>query len=159
MPVPHVIVSFDDILVATPSLAAHKSTLKEFFKRLQDYNMRVRLAKCKFFESTVKYLVVDQDRQHPDPEKIATITTIPPPENAQQLRSYLGSLTFYSRFIDRMSTIRNPLNQLHKKDTDFVWNRECQESFEKFKEILSSSLLLTIQRRRSWWLLTLVIPE
>lgn len=68
---------------------------------------------------------------------------MPPPANASKLRSYLGALTFYSRFIEAMASIRTPLNQLLKKGVDYVWNSECENSFNRFKKILQSDLILT----------------
>ncbi|XP_055622936.1 uncharacterized protein K02A2.6-like [Toxorhynchites rutilus septentrionalis] len=42
-----------------------------------------------------------------------------------------------------MRTIRYPLDELLKSSTSFIWTPECQQTFDKFKEILSSELLLT----------------
>lgn len=55
----------------------------------------------------------------------------------------MGALTYYTRFINAMSTIRAPLNALLKKGVDYVWTEECGRYFERFKEILKSDLLLT----------------
>lgn len=141
----YVIIYFDDILIAAPTIEAHNAALKEVFKRLAEHNMRVRLEKCNFFQTQVKYLgiIVDRDGQRPDPAKTAAIATMPAPANAPQLRSYLGALTFYSRFIKSMATIRAPLNQLLKQGVDYIWNEECESAFVRFKEIILSDLLLT----------------
>lgn len=143
--VQYVIVYFDDILIATPTISTHIATVREVLKRLNDCNMRVRLPKCKFFQKEVKYLGVwvNEEGQRPDPSKLEVISSIPAPKNAPQLRSYLGALTFYSRFIKSMSTIRAPLNDLLKKGVDYHWDKDCQRSFEEFKKILASDLLLT----------------
>ena len=140
----NVIIYFDDILIATPCLRSHVIVLKEVIKRLHDNNMRIRLEKCNFFKESVKYLgvIVDRNGQRPDPSKCAAITSMPPPESATQLKSYLGALTFYSRFIRAMASIRAPLNALLKKGIDYVWSKDCQTAFEEFKRILQSDLLL-----------------
>lgn len=140
-----VIVYFDDILIATPSIEQHTATLKAVFGKLAEWNMRVRINKCNFFKNEVKYLgiIVDREGQRPDPEKLKAIETMPAPANAPQLRSYLGAITFYSRFIRDLAAIRHPLNQLLKQGVDFTWDRSCNEAFIRFKEILVSDLLLT----------------
>lgn len=68
---------------------------------------------------------------------------MPDPTNVPELRSLLGAITFYSRFVKSMSHIRAPLDNLLKKDQEFVWDTECANSFARFKEILQSDLLLT----------------
>lgn len=79
----------------------------------------------------------------PDPAKVEKIKSIPAPTNVSQVRSLLGSLNYYSRFVPQMKSLRAPLDNLLKKDTKFVWSKECQDSFQHFKEFLSSDLLLT----------------
>lgn len=65
------------------------------------------------------------------------------PSNLTLLRSFLGAINYYGRFIPNIQTLKRPLDQLLKKDSVWNWSRLCQESFERFKQILQSNLLLT----------------
>ncbi|GBM68589.1 hypothetical protein AVEN_167586-1 [Araneus ventricosus] len=50
--------------------------------------------------------------------------------------------TFYSRFIPDVFTITYPLRKLLRKNQKFYWNKECQQSFLKLKEVISSDRVL-----------------
>lgn len=136
---------FDDILVVSRDLEGHQITIKKVFERLKEFNLRVRLDKCRFYQSEVKYLgiIINAQGQRPDPGKIEAIVSMPDPTNVAELRSLLGAITFYSRFVKAMSTIRAPLDNLLKKDKEFVWDTACASAFSQFKKILTSDLLLT----------------
>ncbi|GBN50918.1 Transposon Tf2-9 polyprotein [Araneus ventricosus] len=60
------------------------------------------------------------------------------PRNVQELRQFLGMVTYYSRFIPDVSTITYPLRKLLRKNQKFYWNKECQQAFLKLKEEISS---------------------
>ncbi|KIH68921.1 hypothetical protein ANCDUO_00739 [Ancylostoma duodenale] len=50
---------------------------------------------------------------------------------------------YYGVFIPGMHRLRAPLDALLKKDTPFVWSSECQDAFQRDKDVLTSPLLLT----------------
>ena len=60
------------------------------------------------------------------------------------VRSFLGMAEYYRRFIEGFSEISLPLTRLTQKNANFVWNKECQSSFEELKKKLISALVLTI---------------
>ncbi|XP_055714357.1 uncharacterized protein K02A2.6-like [Phlebotomus papatasi] len=128
--IPDVVSYFDDICVASATPEEHFSTLKRVFERLQEFNFRVKLEKYK-------------DGLRPDPEKINAIKMMPAPKNVQELRSFLGAIQFWGKFVQSMSELRAPLDYLLKKGVKWSWTRECEESFNRFKDILGSELLLT----------------
>ncbi|GBM22093.1 hypothetical protein AVEN_183372-1 [Araneus ventricosus] len=64
------------------------------------------------------------------------------PRNAQELRQFLGMVTYYSRFIPDVSTITYPLRKLLRKNQTFYRNKECQQAFLKLKEEISSDRVL-----------------
>lgn len=68
---------------------------------------------------------------------------MPPPTNVSELRSFLGAVNYYAKFIKEMHQLRRPLDQLLQKDSKWLWTKECQQSFERFKELLNSDLMLT----------------
>ncbi|XP_037806223.1 uncharacterized protein K02A2.6-like [Lucilia sericata] len=50
---------------------------------------------------------------------------------------------YYGKFLHEMRMLRDPLDNLLKKNTAWSWSSSCQRSFERFKQLLSSDLLLT----------------
>uniref|UniRef100_A0A914H444 Reverse transcriptase domain-containing protein n=1 Tax=Globodera rostochiensis TaxID=31243 RepID=A0A914H444_GLORO len=120
---PGVFVYLDDFVVASANHQDHCSTLRKFFGRLQEWGLRVRLSKCKFMCEQLKFLghIVSADGIRPDPARSAAIESMPAPTNAQTLRSLLGAINYYSRFVKQMREIRTPLDELLKKDVSWHW--------------------------------------
>ena len=84
-----------------------------------------------------------------DKAKIELISKLPPPTNVKTVRQFLGHAVFYRRFIKDLSKIAKPLYKLLEKDDKFVWERECQESFEVLKSHLTTAPLV---RAPNWQL-------
>ncbi len=56
----------------------------------------------------------------------------------------MGLCSYYRRFINRFSTIAQPLHQLTRKDIAFTWSEECQTSFTTLKQHLTSTPVLAL---------------
>ena len=68
--------------------------------------------------------------------KIEVIEQLPPPTNVKGIRSFLGHVGFYRRFIKDFSQISRPLTTLLAKDPPFIFNDECHEAFQILKKAL-----------------------
>ena len=86
---------------------------------------------------------MDSESIHPLPEKIKAVQDAPQPLNVHELKSYLGLLTYYSKFIPNMSSTLAPLYRLLRKDVKWHWSAEEEATFKRSKELLTSSPLLT----------------
>lgn len=69
-------------------------------------------------------------------DKLQAIKDFRLPQSAEEVRSFLGLVTFVSRHIPNMSTIANPLVTLTKKGTTFNWTITHQKAFELLKNSL-----------------------
>ncbi|GFX20714.1 transposon Tf2-9 polyprotein [Trichonephila clavipes] len=78
----------------------------------------------------------------PDNQNIETIKKLQPPKNVKQLQSFLGSVNVSNKFIDSYAKIREPLNQLLKKNKQWDWTAECQTAFELLKNKLITKPVL-----------------
>ena len=108
---PHVICFIDDILVTGESQAEHLKNLEEVFKRLQQYGVRIKSSKCEFLKDSVEYLGhrVDAKGIHTSENKLRAIKGAPTPRNVQELRSFLGLLNYYAKFVPDLATVLHPL--------------------------------------------------
>ena len=142
--IPKVICYLDDILVAGVDEADHLHTLDLVFDRLLTAGFRLNQAKCKFQKSSVTYLahVIDAEGLHPTDDKLSAITDAPPPKDVTALKSFLGLLMFYSRFLPHHSSKLAPLNTLLKKDVVWKWTVEEEKAFQAAKELLLGSQTL-----------------
>ncbi|XP_049301295.1 uncharacterized protein K02A2.6-like [Anopheles funestus] len=135
----------DDIIVGGRTQNEHDELLSETLKRIQEYGFTIRSDKCSFNKNQVRYLghIIDKHGIQPDPAKVAVIKDLPPPHDIAGVRSFLGAINYYGRFIPNMRSLRYPLDNLLKNDTTFNWSPECQKVFEQFKSLLATDLLLT----------------
>lgn len=108
------LVFIDDLIVFSPTLEEHEDRLLNVLNRLREYGLKLSPDKCKFFQSSVKYLghIVSEKGIETDPEKVATLKTWPKPNNLKELRTFLGFCGYYRRFIKDYSKIVKPLNAL-----------------------------------------------
>ncbi|XP_055645636.1 uncharacterized protein K02A2.6-like [Toxorhynchites rutilus septentrionalis] len=108
----------DDILVGGRTAEEHKQNLYRVLQRLQEYGFTVKFDKCKFFMHQVKYLgqLLDTEGIRPGPDKVKAIVNMPPPHDVPTLRSYLGAINYYGKYIRDMSTLRQPLDELLKEE-------------------------------------------
>ena len=61
-----------------------------------------------------------------DPKKVQAITEMKPPENLQDLQSFLGLVKYLNRFSPALAGLTAPLRMLCKKDTLFTWESSQQ---------------------------------
>jgi hypothetical protein len=64
--------------------------------------------------------------------------------NASEIRSFLGFIGYYCRFIKDFSKIAKPMTRLLEKNKDFDWTEECQTSFEELKKWLTLAPVLIL---------------
>jgi len=71
--------------------------------------------------------------------KIELIANLPTPKSVKDVRSFLGLVSFYRRFIKDFSVISKPLCNLLIKDNVFEWTEHCEKAFVKLKNFLTSA--------------------
>jgi len=139
--IPGVIVYLDDILVTGGDEQTHLQSLEEVLKRLSQAGLRARKSKCLFMASAVSYLG-HTEGLHPMPDKLEAIESAPTSTNVSELKSYLGLLTYYGKFLPNMSTQLAPLYKLLAKDVRWKWEKPQENAFNQSKKMLMSSQLL-----------------
>ena len=134
----------DDILVSGRSTEEHLEILEEVFKRLQEHGIRLNRAKCIFFQQGLEFLGhwIDVNGIRPLPQKMDAIVDAKSPTNVTELKSYLGLLNYYGKFVPDLATILHPLHDLLQKDATWKWTEECERAFVRSKEQLQGSPLL-----------------
>ena len=76
------------------------------------------------------------------PDKIKAVEDAPTPTNVMELKSYLGLLTYYGKFLPNLATRLAPLYKLLGKKTTWRWRAEQDKAFQESKQLLTSSPLL-----------------
>lgn len=139
-----VMVYLDDINVYSKDFDSHLVHLEASFKRLEKAGLKMKISKCHFCKEQLEFLghIVNKDGIEPTPEKLEVVRRMTPPRNRTEVRSFLGFVGYYRRFIKEFAHIARPLHELTKKDVKFGWTEDCQKSFELLKEKLISAPVL-----------------
>jgi len=78
------------------------------------------------------------------PKNVADVLKWSPPQTVGEIRSFLGMVGYYRRFIEGFSSIAKPMTSLLEKGKPFKWSEQCQASFEELKKRLTTAPILTL---------------
>lgn len=79
----------------------------------------------------------------PQVEKLKAIQNIARPQTKKQVRSFLGLIGWYRRFVPHFASLATPLTDLTKKSpAKFCWTSECEEAFKALKNLLCNEPVL-----------------
>lgn len=138
-------VYMDDVIIFSKSLQDHLIHIKRIFKKFREVNLKIQLDKSEFLSREVAFLghVITPEGIKPNPDKIAAIQNFPIPKTVKEIRSFLGLVGYYRRFIPNFSKITNPMNRCLRKGTKIETDHpQYIESFEKCKSALTNSPIL-----------------
>lgn len=161
-----VLVFLDDIIVFSRTLEEHETRLTRVLNRLRENGLKLSPEKCRFFQTSVRYLghIVSRNGVETDPKKTEALKTWPRPQTLKDLRSFLGFSGYYRRFVEGYSQIVKPLTNLtagypplkrgakmtkqttkyHNPNEPFGerWTEDCQDAFTQIIEKLISPPVL-----------------
>ena len=138
----------DDIIIISPTFEEHMSLLITAYNKLSDAGLTIRVDKCKFCRENLKFLgyIVDAQGLRTDPEKVEAIKNFKRPETATQIKRFIGTASWYRRFIKGFSTIVAPINDLlkgKKKTNRIMWNEQAEQAFVTLKNCLTSDPIVS----------------
>ena len=135
----------DDMLISGKTDEEHLENLESVLKRLQDAGLKANKEKCVFFKDRVQFCghEIDKEGLHKTREKIEAVVNAPRPENVSQLRSFLGLVNYYNRFLPNASSVLQPLHQLLEQNSKWQWTEQCEQAFTEAKRLITSEQLLT----------------
>ena len=144
------IIYLDDIIIFSKTPEENIDRLCKVFQKLDEAGLRLKPSKCEFFLHRLEYLghVVSSKGIETNPKKIAAILNWPQPQNITQVRSFLGFCNYYRKFIRGYAQVARPLYQLltgenaKKKTNEIEWTEQCEQAFNKLKEICSDTPIL-----------------
>ena len=107
------------ILIAGKTEQDHLAILEKILSGLQNAGTRLKRSKFAFMLSSIDYLGhrISADGLQPTKEKVRAISEAPAPLNVTQLRSFLGVVNYYSKFLPNLSTMLVPFYKLLRKQT------------------------------------------
>lgn len=139
------VVYMDDLLIFSKTRAEHMQHLETVLSRLEAQELYVAPRKCSFLQPETEFLgmIVSRDGIRVNPEKVKVIQDWPKPQSLTELRSFIGLLQFFRRFIKNFSGVAGPLTELTKKGVGIdKWDSTCDTAFSTLKTALVSAPIL-----------------
>lgn len=139
--IPNVAVYFDDIAMTGQNLQQHLHTLDTVLNRLKQAGLKVNLKKCNFLTEEIEYLghIIDKNGIRPTKGKIDAITKASEPTNSKELRSFLGLINYYERFIPHLHGLCADLYELTSGNRKWRWTKHEKLIFENAKTSIANS--------------------
>lgn len=159
----------DDVLVFAPNESEALRRLELVFSRLSAHGLKLAPKKCHLLRRSVKFLghVVDEAGVATDPDKVKAIAAMEVVDlmmedgvtpSQRKIKSFLGMVMYYQRFIQNCSSIAKPLFTLtaaprgiktnrraacgFKRLRPQDWKEEHRASFEQLKSALVETVIL-----------------
>ena len=148
------VVYLDDIIIFAKTPEDHLSRLRAVFEKLRLAKLKLKPSKCNFFQREISYLghKVSELGIATDPAKIEKVAQWPRPKTVNEVRSFLGFVGYYRKYIKGFSKIAKPLNQLLTgletsskkvaKKTPVSWGELEQNAFDQLKVACTSAPVL-----------------
>ena len=123
-------VYLDDIVIYSYDLKSHIENLSAVFEKLRNHNLKLQPDKCEFLRKEVGYLghVITEDGVKPNPEKIKAVQNFPIPKCPKDIKSFLGLVSYYRRFMPEFSKTSKSLTSLLKKRYTFQLDQRTTAS-------------------------------
>ena len=81
-----------------------------------------------------------------DPEKVEAVMSWERPNSIFEIRSFLGLVGYYRRFIEDFSQLVALMTKLTRKEVKFEWNDSCERAFQELKLRLTSASILVVPK-------------
>lgn len=135
----------DDIIIFSDSQREHGEHVRLILEALEKHKLHLKPGKCVWNTTEVSFLgftaVAGKGLRMSD-DKIQGIRNIPPPRGLHDLRSFLGTVNFYDKFIPHYSDLTAPLTALTKAGVPWEWSATCQSAFDRLLAAIRDDVFL-----------------
>eukprot|EP00768_Dysnectes_brevis_P004041 gnl/Dysnectes_brevis/286_a319_964.p1 GENE.gnl/Dysnectes_brevis/286_a319_964~~gnl/Dysnectes_brevis/286_a319_964.p1 ORF type:complete len:2293 (+),score=342.59 gnl/Dysnectes_brevis/286_a319_964:75-6953(+) len=134
----------DDIAVYGKDEELYLANVRALFEACRRYRLTLSPAKCMFGASEIEFLgfLVSKCGLRINPKRFAPLREMAPPRTASEVRSFLGLVNFFGRFVPSLSAQAYPLRMLVKKATPWKWGGDEERAFRDIVKAVCKSELL-----------------
>src|SRR3569833_1947630 len=139
-----VVVYLDDILIYSKTAEEHQEHVRLVLETLRRQKFYVCESKSSFANSETRFLghVVSAEGIRPDPKKVQSVQDWPVPANVHDVRSFMGLVNYFRKFIKDFATLAAPLTDLTRAKHSWEWTDRCEQAFLALKHCLTEAPLL-----------------
>ncbi len=133
----------DDMIVTARAMRSNLANLEEVLRRLHHHGLRANKSKCEFFKEKITFCGHDIDSEglHKTTYRQDSCNSEWP--SPAEVRSFLGLVNYYHKFLPNLAAIMHPLNQMLESNYQWNWTNQCEEAFSQVKVMIASDLVLT----------------
>ena len=125
----------DDIRIVGATKEEHDERLDRMMKKLQESGLTLNYQKCQIGVTSMEYLgnTLSEKELQVSSDTFEAIVQAPTPKDQSELRSFLGLVQYFSRFISNLAIIASPLWDLSKASTKWEWGSAEEKAFKEIK--------------------------
>ena len=135
------LIYLDDVIVFSDMPEEHLRRMRVVFNCLREHGLKLKPSKCEVFKSEINYLAhhVSQKGVLPLKKNLESIAQCPPLDTYTKVKSFVGLVGHYRRFIKGFAKIAAPLydltsgNNKDKKSEHVDLSPEASEAFDRLK--------------------------
>ena len=145
----------DDILVFSKNGAEHGQHLREVLRGLGESGLTIKESKCEFGKTHIEYLghLIGNGEVAVPRHRTTAMAEFRVPKMKRQLRSFLGSASYYRRFVRNFASFSSVLSPDTSKMAPGVvqWSEGKLEAFNHLKGVLVDVCVLTIPSQEDYF--------
>ena len=140
------LVYIDDILLLADEKQEMFELIKEIHKIVTKENLKLAPQKSFYMLLKLKFLghEIGNNTIRPIPSKSEAIKRIPFSKEKKDVMQFLGSVNFYSKFVEKLHINLKPLYTFLHDDVKFQWTPELEKIFQNVKNAMIAETELTI---------------
>ena len=135
------LIYLDDVIVFSRTEEQHLERMRVVFDRLREHGLKLKPSKCDMLKMEIHYLAHHVNRKGvlPSKKNLEAIAECPPPDTYTKVKSFVGLVGHYRRFIKGFANIATPLDDLtsgenkDKKSEHLDLTPEAHEAFNPLK--------------------------
>ena len=134
----------DDVKVQGSTEERHDLHLLETVAKARAAGIKFNPDKCHIKKQKISYFgrIVSPYGVSPCPKKVNAVLNMSPPNNKQELQSFLGTVNFLATFIPNLAKKTHMMRGLLKKDVHFVWSSDMQQEFNTVTKAIADAVQL-----------------
>jgi hypothetical protein len=145
-----VIAHMDDIIIYSESVEDHFFHIREILVALEENGLKISPKKAQLFKQSLTYMghVISikngKPHIHAMKDKCEAIRRLRVPRNSKEVKSFVGAVNYLSMYLPNLQMLLAPLHKLSSPRTHFFWTAECQQNFDRIKELLAKPPVLAM---------------
>ena len=137
-------VFLDDVLIYSANPQDHTKHLRKVLGKLWEHKLYIKASKCEILKASVEFLGqrICRGSMTPTKAKLKAVRDWATPKDVKGVKSFLGFMNYYKRFVQNFVAIADLLTSLTRKDMEWKWGPYQRHVFQQLKETLCATLVL-----------------